>query len=211
MTRWAVVALAVVALLAFVGGRGSRTPEVAALRARVDSLTATHHAFVAAQRQTDTVVVADRALASHYIRIADSLRQVADALHRAGNGPRRPVDAPTPGAATRGHFDEPSALRAALDAQTRATAALTVALDTMTAARDAALRRLAVAEAVGRQGLTTAEAGTTWRLGFLRLPRVPKWVAASLGCAAGGYLDRGDPLRGCGLGGVGAVLVAPTR
>lgn len=202
-----------VALLAFWAGHhvGDRTAEVAALQARVDSLTRTRPAFTAAMGHTDTVVRVERASAAAYIRQADSLRRVADSLRRAVEAPTSPVGASDTSGATGTPPTETSALRGALAAQERATAALTVALDTMTAARDSALRRMAVLEGVARQGVTVAEAGTTWRLGPLRLPRVAKWVSAVVGCSAGAYLDRQEPVRGCGLGGLGLTVLTPTR
>ncbi len=55
------------------------------------------------------------------------------------------------------------------------------------------------------------ERATSFRILFLRLPRPPKWLAALMGCAAGGYLDRGDRLRGCGIGATGSTLALPTK
>lgn len=200
-------------LLAFWAGRRSadQSATVEALRARNDSLTRTAPAFQHAQMVVDTVVVRERASATAALRVADSLRRVADSLRMASAAPQRPVEASDTSGATGGHPTEAEALRGALAAQMEATAALTVALDTMTAARDSALRRLAVAQEVAHQGLTVAEGTTTWRLGPLRLPRVPKWVAAVVGCSGGAYLDRQEPFRGCGLAATGLLLVLPTR
>lgn len=227
MTRTLLLVVCAVALLAFLAGRhsGDRSAEVAALQARVDSLTRTRPAFTAAIGHTDTVVRVVRASASAYIRQADALKRIADSLHTAlayakkspdvltspVEAPRSPVGASDTSGATGTPPTETSALRGALAAQIRATAALTVALDTMTAARDSALRRVAVLEGVARQGVTVAAAGTTWRLGPLRLPRVAKWVTAVVGCAGGAYLDRQEPVRGCGLAATGLTLVVPTR
>lgn len=214
-------------LLAFLAGRRSTSDPAAvrALQGRVDSLIRSRPAFQQAQTRVDTVVVRERASATASIRRADSLKKLADSLHTAlaysknrvdslispTEAPPRHGGASDTSGATGAHPTEADALRWALAAEERATAALTVALDTMTAARDRALSRLAVAEGVAHQGLTVAQGLTTWRLGPLRLPKVPKWVAAAIGCSGGAYLDRSEPLRGCGLGGVAMVLVVPTR
>lgn len=220
------VACAAVLLAFWAGRRSASDPAaVAALKARVDSLTRTRPAFDSGMRHTDTVVVHDRLAATAYIRQADSLKRYADSLHtalayaknRADSliSPTVPHSSPVAASdtvhATGGHPTEADALRGALAAQERATAALTVALDTMTAARDAAVQRATVAEDVARQGLTVAQGLTTWRLGPLRLPKVPKWVAAVVGCSGGAYLDRSAPLRGCGLAATGMLLIVPTR
>lgn len=51
----------------------------------------------------------------------------------------------------------------------------------------------------------------TFRLGFLTLPRPTKWQAALGGSLIGGLLDSENRLRGATAGGLGTVLLVPTR
>lgn len=210
MTRTILFVGCALVLLAFLAGRRSadQSATVAQLRARVDSLSISRPQFDRFQQRVDTVTVHARLSALAYMRLADSLKAVADT---AGKAPRSPVAPSDTLEATGLHSPEAVALRGALTAQEQATAALTVALDTMTAARDSAVARADRAEVAARQGLTVATHASTVNLGLLRIPRPPKWVTAVVGCAAGGYLDRAEPIRGCGLAGLGLTLVVPTR
>ena len=207
MTRTILFVGCALVLLAFLAGRRSadQSATVAQLRARVDSLSMSRPQFDRFQQRVDTVTVHARLTAATYQRIADSLTAIAD------TAPRSPVAPSDTVGAIEVHSPEAVALRGALTAQEQATAVLTVALDTMTVARDSAVARADRAEVAARQGLTIVRASQTLNLGLFRVPRPPKWLTAVVGCAAGGYLDRAEPIRGCGLAAAGLPLVVPTR
>lgn len=212
MTRTILFVGGALVALAFLAGRRSadQSATVRALQAANDSLRTSRPAFDTFQRRVDTVTVHARTTAATDIRSSAVLLARADSI-RAANAPSRPATPSDTVQATGGHPTESDALRGALAAQEAATAALTVALDTMTAARDSAVERLAQAERVARQGLVLARGSQTLDLGLLRVPRPPKWVTAAVGCVAGAYLDRQEPLRGCGLAASALLLVVPAR
>lgn len=211
MTRTTLLAAVALALLAYFAGRRSASDPatIRALRATVDSLTQTRPRFVAQQARTDTVVAGALAQAAQWRRVADSLEALVP--DRPVEAPRRPVVPSEARGGTPTPTDPVAALHGALTAERRASAALQLAVDSLTAARDSALARLAVAEAAARTGVAAVIGDRSWRFGPVRLPRVPKWVAGLVGCAAGGYLDREEPARGCGLGGAALLLAVPTR
>lgn len=226
MTRTLLFVLVAVGVLAFVVGRRSADDpaRVAQLTRTVDSLTRTQAAFTAQQARVDTVVRVAQQTAATASQRAAHFRSLADSLGRLAHiaaplsqdtipteAPTGPVTASDSVRAIPLLRGQVVALTAALDALTGAYRADSVALDTLTAAHRAALARLAVATAAADTGRVLARQGATWRFGFLTLPRVPKVVAALVGCAAGGYLDRADPVRGCGLVGLGLTVLAPTR
>jgi hypothetical protein len=115
--------------------------------------------------------------------------------------------------------DEKVNLRLALDSQKRATTKFALAADSLTG-------RVSVLDSALAKAVKREEDRGKFSMGLgIRLPKPPKWLAGTLGCAAGGTLayvitkapapgqeDRrpGNTLKGCGLGGAAATIVTPT-
>lgn len=76
---------------------------------------------------------------------------------------------------------------------------------------DAAEAQLAVMEGHTKNLMARLEGQRSFSVGFITLPKPKKWQAALGGALIGAVLDRKDPLRGATAGGLGAVLLVPTR
>lgn len=205
----AAVALALAVGLVVGGVLGKQRARDAARVAAAEALADSNVAWLRRQAKL-------RADAETMARVASDVLALADSLRRA-----RPVHVPAPvptgtasdssaywqaraldAEATLATRDtETTALRAAFAAEQRASAAFRLQ------AEDAA-ERLAASDSTLRALIRVAP-GERKLLGFL--PRPSKPVAGALGCLAGALVDRGDPLRGCGLGGAVTVVVVPTR
>jgi hypothetical protein len=112
-----------------------------------------------------------------------------------------------------GYRQEVGHIRTALEYQKQATARLLVLFDTTT-------NRLAATNAALKKALKREEDRGKFHLGLgIRIPKPPKWVAATVGClAAGGAAavlsspeDRGsNAAKACGAGGTVATVLTPT-